>query len=54
MKRIIMHWTGGPYQPTKLDKHHYHFIIAGDGSLHLGDFPVVNNEKCIQGNYGFD
>lgn len=51
MKRIIIHWTAGGHTPSGLDKEHYHFIIAGDGSVHNGKFPVEANIKPISGKY---
>lgn len=51
MKRIIMHWTAGPYQVTSLDKEHYHFIIDGDGVTHKGKWPVSANERIVKGQY---
>ncbi|VDC31540.1 peptidoglycan recognition protein family protein [Pseudogemmobacter humi] len=43
MKRIIIHWTGGPHKPTGLDKEHYHLILDGSGELHSGLHPVRAN-----------
>lgn len=51
MKRIIIHWTGGPNKATGLDKQHYHYIIEGDGTVVKGNFPVEANEKPVKGAY---
>jgi hypothetical protein len=40
-----MHWTGGNYQPSELDKKHYHFLIDGNGRVHKGKFPPSANEQ---------
>lgn len=31
VRRVVMHWTAGNYQPNWLDKAHYHFLIDGQG-----------------------
>lgn len=49
MKRIIWHWTAGPYKATRLDKKHYHFIFEGDGTTVTGDNPISANEKIVRG-----
>lgn len=52
MKRIIIHWTGGPNKPTGLDRQHYHKIIDGDGQIHDGQFPIsANAGKLVKGAY---
>ena len=50
MKRIIMHWTGGAYQPSAYDKKHYHKLIDGNGKVHDGKYPIAANET-ISGGY---
>jgi N-acetyl-anhydromuramyl-L-alanine amidase AmpD len=51
MKRIIIHWTAGGHTPSNLDRGHYHFIIAGDGSVVKGVHPVEANAKPVKGKY---
>lgn len=52
MQRIIIHWTGGPHQPTGLDLHHYHYVIDGAGKVHPGKFPVsANGGRLVKGAY---
>ena len=51
MDRIIIHWTAGGHTPSNLDKEHYHFIIAGDGSVVAGKWPVSANAKPVKGKY---
>jgi hypothetical protein len=51
MKRIIWHWSAGTHTPSTLDKEHYHFIIAGDGAVHPGKWPVEANAKPVKGKY---
>lgn len=43
MKRIHLHWTGGSYTASSLDKEHYHFLIDGDLRLIRGKHPVTAN-----------
>ena len=50
MKRIIMHWTGGAYQPSAYDKKYYHKLIDGNGKVHDGKYPIAANET-INGGY---
>lgn len=51
MQRIIIHWSAGPHQPTNLDREHYHYIVAGDGVVHPGKWPVEANAKPVKGQY---
>lgn len=51
MQRIILHWSAGGYTPSNLDKEHYHFIIAGDGTVVPGKWPVEANRKPVKGKY---
>ena len=51
MKRIILHWTAGKYNPNACDREHYHFLVDGSGEIHIGDFPPEANEICRADNY---
>lgn len=51
MKRIILHWTAGGHTPSNLDREHYHFIVAGDGSVVKGKHPVEANRNPVKGQY---
>jgi N-acetyl-anhydromuramyl-L-alanine amidase AmpD len=51
MKRIILHWTGGAYNPNSLDLEHYHFIIDGNGVEHTGKFKPEANLRPRPGRY---
>lgn len=51
MKRIILHWTAGTYEPNSIDLSHYHFLFNGNGDLILGIHKVEDNENCTDGNY---
>lgn len=51
MKRIIIHWTAGGHKPSALDLSHYHYVIAGDGAVHTGKWPVSANAKPVAGKY---
>lgn len=44
MSRVILHWTGGSYTASSLDKEHYHFLIEGDGAVVRGLHPVTANQ----------
>ena len=46
MKRIIIHWTAGAYQPNEIDYNHYHYLITGDGLVLKGKFSPLANEVC--------
>jgi N-acetyl-anhydromuramyl-L-alanine amidase AmpD len=50
-KQTVCHWTGGSYTPSSLDKHHYHFLIDGDGMVHHGEYPVDANDSTADGEY---
>lgn len=51
MKRIIAHWTAGGHTPNAVDLKAYHFVVAGDGDVFAGKFPVHANEKIVKGMY---
>lgn len=51
MKRIVIHWTAGGHTPSNLDKEHYHYIVAGDGAVVPGKWPVEANRKPVKGKY---
>jgi len=51
MNRIILHWSAGGHTPSNLDREHYHFIVAGDGSVVKGKWPVEANRKPVKGQY---
>lgn len=51
LKRIIIHWTAGGHKPSSLDLSHYHYVIAGDGSIHSGKFKPEDNIKPVSGKY---
>ena len=51
MKRIIIHWTAGTYQPNNTDFEHYHYLITGDGLVIKGKYAPENNENCYDGKY---
>lgn len=47
LKRICLHWTAGGLTPNATDKQHYHYICAGDGSIHLGKYTPEANGKSL-------
>jgi N-acetyl-anhydromuramyl-L-alanine amidase AmpD len=44
MKRVVVHWTGGSYVASSLDKEHYHFLVEGDLDVIRGLHSVLDNE----------
>ena len=51
MKKIIIHWSAGSYQPNSHDRDCYHFLVDKDGNIHNGKFKPEDNLKCIRGKY---
>lgn len=51
MKRIVIHWTAGTYEPNTTDKEHYHYLIDGRGNVINGKFKPEDNENCNGGKY---
>ena len=51
MKRVIVHWTVGAYQPNQIDYEHYHYLITGDALIIKGKYEPEDNENCNDGKY---
>lgn len=51
LSRIIWHWTAGTHVVSSLDRDHYHFIIAGDGSTVEGNRAPEANINTRDGLY---
>jgi len=51
MKRIIIHWTVGAYQPNNTDFEHYHYLINGQGLIIEGKYKPEDNLDCTDGKY---
>ena len=52
MKKIIIHWTAGPYDRTQADYLHYHYTIGPNGEIDHGKFDVeANNPPLRAGRY---
>lgn len=51
MKKIIIHWTAGTYQPNTTDFEHYHYLVNGDGVVIKGKYKITDNENCNDGVY---
>lgn len=51
MKRIILHWTGGTYQPNTHEFESYHYLINGDGLVIEGKYTPEDNLNCKDGVY---
>lgn len=51
MKRIIIHWTAGTYQPNTTDYEHYHYLINGQGLVIEGKYKPEDNLNCNDGKY---
>ncbi|MDD3325380.1 MAG: peptidoglycan recognition family protein [Sulfurospirillaceae bacterium] len=50
-KRIILHWTAGPSQPTACDRKAYHYLIDTKGFVHNGVHRPEANLDCSDGVY---
>ena len=51
MKRVILHWTAGSYNPNSVDKEHYHYLITGDAIVVEGNYSPLDNENCNDNKY---
>lgn len=51
LTRIHLHWTAGGYQPSQLDRDHYHFVVDGEGREHAGALPPEANLNTADGSY---
>lgn len=51
MKRIIIHWTAGTYQPNSTDFEHYHYLVTSDGLVIEGKYKPEDNENVNDGKY---
>ncbi len=47
LQRICLHWTAGGLTPNAVDKQHYHFIVAGDGTVVSGKYTPEANGKQL-------
>lgn len=36
VQRVILHWSAGAYQPSLIDRAHYHFLVSGAGEVSRG------------------
>ncbi|NJM09572.1 MAG: N-acetylmuramoyl-L-alanine amidase [Bdellovibrionaceae bacterium] len=52
-QRIILHWTGGSYTASSLDKKHYHFLVQGAErpEVIIGEHRVSANSDTSAGIY---
>ncbi len=51
MKKIIIHWTAGGYQPSAYEKHFYHFLIDDKGCIYNGIYSPEANLNVSPGKY---
>lgn len=51
MKRIIIHWTAGTYQPNTHEYECYHYLVNGDGVVIKGKYTPEDNLNCTDGKY---
>lgn len=51
MKKIIIHWTAGNYNPTDFDKRFYHYLIDKNGKIYQGKYTPEHNLICAKNNY---
>ena len=50
--RLALHWTGGGYRPSALDRKHYHVLIDGDGAVHFAHPPETRLAHTRNANTG--
>lgn len=51
LQRIVLHWSAGTHIVSALDRQHYHFVVAGDGTVYDGNHAPEANEKPVTGKY---
>lgn len=51
MQRIVVHWTAGSHKATEFDRHHYHILIEGDGTVIRGIPTIDLNQSPVRGGY---
>jgi len=51
IKRIILHWTAGAYNPNTTDFEHYHYLVTGAGEVKKGNYSPEDNLDCTDGKY---
>jgi len=51
LKRIICHWSAGTHNVSALDRSHYHYCVAGDGSIVPGIRKPEDNANTTDGAY---
>lgn len=51
MKKIILHWTAGKYNPTQFERQFYHFLIDESGKIYNGLFCPEDNLNCSDNRY---
>lgn len=51
MKRVIIHWTVGCYQPNQHEYERYHYLVNGDGVVVKGKYKPEDNLNCNDGKY---
>ncbi len=51
MKRLILHWSAGAYEPSAHDKRCYHFLVDKNGTVHNGIFKPEDNKICRTDKY---
>lgn len=51
LSRIIWHWTAGTHTVSDLDRKHYHFIVAGNGTVVHGAHQPEANIVTSDGSY---
>jgi len=51
LKRIILHWSAGTHNVSALDRSHYHYCVAGDGSIVPGIRRPDDNISTTDGAY---
>lgn len=52
MDGIVFHWTGGVYEPSGLDRSHYHFLVDGAANVIRGSKSITANvPPLVAGRY---
>lgn len=51
LTRIIWHWTAGGRKVSEADREHYHYIVAGNGTVEPGDHSPADNLHTSDGRY---
>lgn len=51
LTKIVVHWSGGTYEPSISDHEHYHYMIDNKGKLYTGKYNCMDNIDCVDSVY---